>query len=256
MVCYNFLRFGAFPTLLFLFLATVGSQLKADFVLVSSEVAQCDIVSDENTVQQEMIDDIAETVGITNPRISCFKYWLDNRQDDQNFLVFYPEDNGEYNPFIFNNQIRFGGFAPLYARYRESGVYKDETNEELGALLFREPFKINRAGDLFGDASNLKDNDEITVQDFNNFVRGRGKDFVKLVQFNLTRPLAMDSNETGCDDRELDTVPLWSVYGQEFVDGDWGGNSRKTLAQLVENCHPGKDKISAKLIASVLLPQL
>ena len=56
------MRFGAFPTLLFLFLATVGSQLKADFVLVSSEVAQCDIVSDENTVQQEMIVDIAETV--------------------------------------------------------------------------------------------------------------------------------------------------------------------------------------------------
>ena len=249
------MRFGAFPTLLCLFLATVGSHLKADFFLVSSNVAQCDTASNSYADQEELIEAIERSENVINPRISCFKYWLDKPEDDRNILVVYPRDNGEPTS-LETTQIQVRGLNFLADRYIKSSEWKNQTFSETTKLLNASRIKINKVGHIFSKTSNLKDNDVITINEFNTFVQSKGIGFVKLVQFNLTRPLTRNDLKTDCDLRASDKVFLQSKADEEVVDGGWGAHSRAALAQLVEECHPNEDKITAKLIANVLLPQL
>jgi len=236
-------------TILFLALA-IGTQGKAETVIppyiFDNKIAECE--KDGSYSKRAKLLEYFDITHPTKPtfdlEISCFKYWLDEK-NDRNIIVIS-------SPLAVDNidgLHRSHTFAFFIKEYHDSG-FSGETAAVTREKIQFSPVEINKAGNIFPNTDDLHEREFITTSEFTSLLK-RDAGLRRLVQSNLKRPISQ-RNVSVCSHHN----PEWGPFYTDEIDGKWGPGSERALQSFVETCQTIEDEITAPMISELLLPQL
>ncbi|MDC3270843.1 hypothetical protein OAU84_00505 [bacterium] len=236
-------------TILFLALA-IGTQGKAETVIppyiFDNKIAECE--KDGSYSKRGKLLEYFDIKHSTKPtfdlEISCFKYWLDEKNDRNIIVISSPlaVDN-------IDNFHRSHTFAFFIKEYHDSG-FSGETAAVTREKIKFSPVEINKAGNIFPNTNDLHEREFITTSEFTSLLK-RDAGLRRLVQSNLKRPISQ-INVSVCSNHN----PEWGPFYTGEIDGKWGSGSERALQSFVETCQTIEDEITAPMISELLLPQL
>ncbi|MDA8875367.1 hypothetical protein N9I60_02275 [Planktomarina temperata] len=236
-------------TILFLALA-IGTQGKAETVIppyiFDNKIAECE--KDGSYSKRAKLLEYFDIKHPTKPtfdlEISCFKYWLDEK-NDRNIIVIS-------SPLAVDNidglhRSHTGAF--FIREYNDSG-FRGETGAVILEKIKFSPVEINKAGNIFPNTDDLHEREFITTSEFTSLLK-RDAGLRRLVQSNLKRPISQ-INVSVCYNHNPERAPFYT----DEIDGKWGRGSESALKSFVESCQTIEDEITAPMISELLLPQL
>ena len=237
-------------TILFLALA-IGTQGKAETVIppyiFDNKIAECE--KDGSYSKRAKLLEYFDIMHPTKPtfdlEISCFKYWLDEK-NDRNIIVIS-------SPLAVDNidgLHRSHTFAFFIREYHDSG-FSGETAAVIREKIKFSPVEINKAGNIFPNTDDLHEREFITTSEFTSLLK-RDAGLRRLVQSNLKRPISQINVSVCSSNHNPERAPFYT----DEIDGKWGRGSESALKSFVETCQNIEDEITAPMISELLLPQL